>query len=263
MKKRALILTIFAVLMMLFFTFSVDAAVCAVSAASRSAGRSSVKVLMYHKISNDPRDADNPFCISSAMFDEDIQFLKANGYAFCFASEVDDVLNGKMPCGKYVAVTFDDGYESDYYFAKPILEKYSAKATFFIVAGQIGTEDRITEEHLSALSKSEFAEIGSHSCNLHSMTVVEIGRMFNNGDVKLITDDFVKSSDVIERITGKKATVLSYPNGIYNLETDCALRALGFDATFTSDEKRSMYAKEPHGRINRWKEYTLAKLLAK
>lgn len=261
MKKQAACLLTLALLLLL--SMPVSAAVCAVQSTSLSVGRSSVVTLMYHKISDASSGEENAFCVSSAQFEDDIRFLKENGYMFCLASEVDDVLRGKKPRGKYVAVTFDDGYESDFYFAKPILEKYGAKATFFVIGAQIGIEDHISEAHLSALSKSNFAEIGSHSYSLHSMTVSEIKQKFDSGDTKMIADDFQKSANVLEKIIGKKVTVLSYPNGIYSIEADRALKNVGFTASFTSEEKRSMSAGVPHGRKNRYNGVELKKLLAK
>ena len=248
---------------LLFSAAPVSAAVRAVSNAPQPAGKSSVTVLMYHKISDDPADANNAFCISSKTFEEDIRFLKENGYTFCFASEVDDVLSGKRPRRNYVAVTFDDGYESDFYFAKPVLERYGAKATFFVIGSKIGMEDHIAKEHLSALSRLDVVEIGSHSYGLHNMPVAELKQSFDSKNPKPIADDFLKSANILEKIIGKKVAVLSYPNGIYNTETDRALRNAGFTATFTSDEKRPVYPGVPHGRINRWKGAALKNLLAK
>ena len=66
----------------------------AAGVAAESYGKSSLTVLMYHKLSDDPAEAKNAFCVPPAVFEADIRFLKENGYSFCFASEVDAVLNG-------------------------------------------------------------------------------------------------------------------------------------------------------------------------
>lgn len=57
-----------------------------------------------------------------------IEYYLQNGYRFVSAS---DLLDGLEPGGKYVLITFDDGYYSNV-LARPLLEEYQVPATFFI-----------------------------------------------------------------------------------------------------------------------------------
>jgi peptidoglycan/xylan/chitin deacetylase (PgdA/CDA1 family) len=70
---------------------------------------------------------------------------------------------------KAVILTFDDGYKSQYTNAKPILDKYGYKATFYIVCeyvgggeGQVHPNVKMTWEDIIALH-NEGHDIGSHT----------------------------------------------------------------------------------------------------
>ncbi|MDQ4012381.1 MAG: polysaccharide deacetylase family protein [Thermoproteota archaeon] len=66
---------------------------------------------------------------------------------------------------KVVILTFDDGYKSQYSNAKPILDKYGFKATFYIVCNYVGSGDnRMTWEEIKLL-KQEGHDIASHTMN--------------------------------------------------------------------------------------------------
>ena len=72
---------------------------------------------------------------------------------------------------KYVILTFDDGYKSQYTTAKPILDKYGFKGTFYVVcnyAQKIDT-DRMNWTEIKELHQQGH-DIGSHTMNHADLT---------------------------------------------------------------------------------------------
>ena len=73
--------------------------------------------------------------------------------------------NGSTNQQKVVVLTFDDGYESQYSNAKPILDKYGFKATFAVVCNYVGSADnRMTWKEIKSLQQ-EGHDVASHSMN--------------------------------------------------------------------------------------------------
>ncbi|MGA9151656.1 MAG: polysaccharide deacetylase family protein [Candidatus Nitrosopolaris sp.] len=56
---------------------------------------------------------------------------------------------------KVVMITFDDGQKSQFIYAKPILDKYGFKASFFIICGMVGIER-------SSMNWQDIAELKSY-----------------------------------------------------------------------------------------------------
>ena len=54
---------------------------------------------------------------------------------------------------KVVILTFGDGLQSQYIYAKPILDKYGFKANFFVTCNKVGLRDKITWQELVQLYK--------------------------------------------------------------------------------------------------------------
>jgi peptidoglycan/xylan/chitin deacetylase (PgdA/CDA1 family) len=73
---------------------------------------------------------------------------------------------------KVVMINFDDGRKSQVIYAKPILDKYGFKASFFIICGRVGTErSSLNWQDIAALQKDGM-DIESHS-----MTHVNLNRL--------------------------------------------------------------------------------------
>ena len=209
-----------------------------------------VLILTYHKLS-ELQNEWSDFCISPKTFEDDIKFLKGRGYTFMTASELAKAdTKGK----KTAVITFDDGYESDIKYAAPVLEKYNAKATFFIIGGAIGTPDYMSKQQIAELSKKACAEIGSHSDKIHfkkyqTLTVMYRSGKYNNE----IINDFKKNDEILKEITGNIPSAVSYPNGLYSPAIDKQLKKDGKIITFSTHEASYGGVKKdaPTGRRNR------------
>ncbi|HEY6885293.1 MAG TPA: polysaccharide deacetylase family protein [Nitrososphaeraceae archaeon] len=74
------------------------------------------------------------------------------------------IFNG-LNNGKVVILTFGDGLESQYLYAKPILDKYGFKANFFVTCNKVGlTDSKITWQEIVQLY-NEGHVIGSKTMN--------------------------------------------------------------------------------------------------
>jgi len=147
---------------------------------------------------------------------------------------------------RQVALTFDDGYESFYLHAYPILSELGIPATVFIPAGFIGKTDLwdytgkiFPKKHLSIsqverLSLSDGITFGSHGLTHSSLTGMSD---------RLLKIELSKSKDIIENISGKKIHYLSYPFGRYNRMVEVAAMEAGYkkglSLTFRKKDGRS------------------------
>jgi peptidoglycan/xylan/chitin deacetylase (PgdA/CDA1 family) len=108
---------------------------------------------------------------------------------------------------RVVIINFDDSYKSQYVRAKPILDKYGFKATFFAVCDWIGASDtgentKMTWQDIAELQKEGF-DIESHTMThpyLHELSRSELN--FELGQSRQCLQDH-----------GLNATIFAYPYG--------------------------------------------------
>ncbi len=211
-------------------------------------------VLMYHRISDsEEKDA---FTISAKEFEKDIKFLKEQGYIFLKAGEIEKHVNATK---KSVVITFDDGYESDYKIVLPILEKYNAVATFFIIGSLIGKEGYLTASELNNLSRSDCVQIGNHSYSIHNLKFQDVKGLYFTAPNKIISD-FELNRKHLKTITDNDVAIVSYPYGLYGKYVDNELKKTGL-ITFSSDEHISKST--PYGRFNRAAELSAEQIIKK
>ena len=139
-----------------------------------------IPTLVYHKI--DPRFEYSITRITPSRFARHLDRLVELGYTTVRLSDVvETVRQGNPMPDRAVALAFDDGFESVYKYALPLLQERGMAATVFPVVDYIGREDgwdvniggrqfrHLTWEQLGRLWDTGF-EIGSHTLNHPDLT---------------------------------------------------------------------------------------------
>jgi peptidoglycan/xylan/chitin deacetylase (PgdA/CDA1 family) len=106
------------------------------TAAWRARGRPSrpgLRVLFYHRVSDDP----DPLAISPRRFREQMDLLAADGYRVVDVVEAGRLLASRAPLDAVVALSFDDGYRDVAEHALPVLEQHGFNATVFVATGVV------------------------------------------------------------------------------------------------------------------------------
>lgn len=91
--------------------------------------------LMYHRV--DRKDTDPwRICVSPDNFEKHIKILQSN-FNVISINDINDILASGNLEKNSICITFDDGYEDNFLYAKPVLERYNCPATFFIATGYV------------------------------------------------------------------------------------------------------------------------------
>lgn len=174
---------------------------------------SGVVVLMYHSI-GDNRES---FTVSPIEFERQMKYLREDGFTIVSLGELLHLLKENLPFPpRSVVVTFDDGYDDNYFNAFPILKKYTIPATIFISSALIGEKIFaragsplfvLNNEQIRELLESGLITIGSHS-HYH--------KKFTHLSEQEINDELSASKKILEALTGRKIFAMAYPSGRVN-----------------------------------------------
>jgi peptidoglycan/xylan/chitin deacetylase (PgdA/CDA1 family) len=98
------------------------------------------------------------------QFEAQLDWLARQHYQVIRLAELAEFLAGRRPLSqRSVVITFDDGYESVYRYALPVLRKHGFPATVFMVSDFIGARDALSWSQLEALARSGLVDIQAHS----------------------------------------------------------------------------------------------------
>ena len=102
---------------------------------------------------------------------------------------------------KVVIINFDDGLKTQFTHAKPILDKYGFKATFYVVCNYVSNKKGyMTWQEIETLNK-EGHDIGSHTMNhVHLSNLSKKEIKYEVGESKKCLNDH-----------GIEATTFAYP----------------------------------------------------
>ena len=184
-----------------------------------------IPILTFHDLSQ--HSVENKYVITEENFTDHLEYLASHNYN-CILPENYCVTffesAHKLP-DKSVMITFDDGHESNYTIALPILKKYNFKATFFITTDFIDQVGYMTSRQINLLRDSGM------SVQSHAKTHLFLNEL-NNEQIRIELDESKKK---LEDILGKPVQSISMPGGRYNNSVIELARQINYLALFCSN----------------------------
>ena len=227
-------------------------------------------ILMYHSILPDTRYAGK-YVLPPDDLERDLRYLSEHG---CETVTVEDLLNyvdyGLPLPEKPVMLTFDDGYYNNCVYLPPLLERYGMRAVVSAVgaftAEYSAKEERsiyyamATWDDLKNLAESGRIELQNHSYALHSQ-YPRHGARRCSGETdavyqSVLAADLSAMQEAMARHCGVIPQAFVYPFGGVDAASGPVLRALGFRASFSCEERVNLITRDAEslwmlGRFNR------------
>lgn len=189
-------------------------------------------VLLYHGIDSD--GPKNKYTIDEEVFEEQLRWLKANGYKTLLPREIFEHALKNNP-EKTVIISFDDGLMNNFNIVLPLLQEYGFKGIFFIVTDAINKKGFVSMEQLISIHNSGM-EIGSHTVSHTFLDTI------NSNE---ISHELQDSKRIIENIIGHQVTSIAPPGGWYNSDAVVISKRLGYKFLFSCEIGLNNLTKKP------------------
>ena len=196
----------------------------------------SVPILTYHNF--DP-SVPGSMTISTSKFEEQLKWIKDNGYTVIPLKDLVSYLEGKTSSlpAKPVVITVDDGKKSVYTYMLPIVRKNNIPITLFIYPSAISNASyALTWEQLQELQKTGLFDVQGHTY-WHPNFNKDKKRLSDADYVKFVNTQLVKSKQVLEEKLNIKVTLLAWPFGIYNDYLEQQATLAGYEMAFSIDNR--------------------------
>lgn len=203
-----------------------------------------IPVLCYHRFSNGELDS---MSIKTKMFEEQVAWLKTNGYSVIPLDTAMGYINGKVKSipAKPVVITVDDGHKSVYTDMVSVVKKYKIPVTLFVYPSAISNAKyAMTWEQIRELESTKLFHVESHTY-WHPNFKKEKKKLSEQEYAKFVDKQLAGAKKKLEEKTGHEVKYLAWVFGIYDdgLLTDA--KKAGYAAAFTIDRKHAASSDNP------------------
>jgi len=188
-----------------------------------------VPILLYHHIEVSP--INSPYYVAPDKFEEQLRLLRDWGYTTISTQLLVKAINEGAPLPpKPIILSFDDGDNSVYENAFPLMQKYGFTGAFYLVANYLNTDGFVTTAQVQEMAAAGW-EIGSHSVSHLDLTKLDSATQ---------RKEIVESRKRLEAELGVPVLTIAYPFGFASSGViDYAIFAgytAGMGLGFTNDQ---------------------------
>ena len=178
-----------------------------------------VPILLYHHIGFSLQ-GDTVYYVAPSVFDQQMNLLYQWGYkTISVELLVRAIKEGAELPPKPILLTFDDGSETTYTTALPIMQRYNFIGTSYIVYNYIGIRNYMNADQIRALYAAGW-EIGSHGLSHMDLTMHPNRQM----------DEIVESRRRLQTLLGVPVLSFAYPFGAYDKDSLHYVHSAGYIA---------------------------------
>lgn len=238
-----------------------------------AAAEEELTILGYHEVADPSQVVQPSYAVTPTDFVRQMDWLRNHGYRFVSVGDVLESRAGRRPLPpRAVLVTFDDGYQSVWEHAWPILKAFRIPAVINVVGRWLeerGTVDfdgkplarerLLSWAQLREMVASGLVEVGSHSYDLHrgivgnpqgnlqpaatSLRWIAEARRYEDDAAyrSRIRADLARSRDLVRRRTGRAPRVIAWPYGRYNRITRELAEQAGMIVGLTLDDGANVH----------------------
>lgn len=208
-------------------------------------------VPMYHHVLPEGSKLLGAYAITPQELESDLQWIRDNGYNTVLPSEVEQFVNGEgeLPQNP-IMLSFDDGYESFYAYAYPLLEQYGMKAVVSVIGYYSDLFSESEEKHINyshltwnemrEMTESGLIEVGNHTYYMHQIDGRKgSARVRGEKDEEyreVLTQDLTKLQTRVEEELGVVPILFAYPFGAVGKGEPEMVAGMGFKMTLSCEE---------------------------
>ena len=191
-------------------------------------GQRGATYLMYHEIAVAGRSLSRDFsghvayAVPEIELRSQLHYLREHSWRGISVTEA--LSTNASNTHLNVAITFDDGSDTDLLAAAPLLKEMDFKATFYVIVGWLGRNGYLSQTQLRELHAQGF-EIGCHSMNHRYLTGL------SEGELRV---EMAEAKARLEQILGVRVDHLSCPGGFWDIRVAREARLSGYCSVATS-----------------------------
>lgn len=190
------------------------------------------EIWMLHRVVE--QHSENPqqreLEVTSKWLECTISKCRQNGYSFI---SIDNLAT--LNTGKWVCITFDDGYSDNFTHAYPLLKRLGVPFTIYVTTGFIDNHLPMwwypseclgmSTEELKAIDTDPLCTIGAHTVSHPKLDILTREQQYQ---------EIADSKQTLEALLGHEIKHFSFPHGAHNEETITICRELGFHTVVQS-----------------------------
>jgi peptidoglycan/xylan/chitin deacetylase (PgdA/CDA1 family) len=210
-------------------------------AARRLAPQDGVRILFYHRVSDD----DDELAVRPGRFRAHMAALAEAGFRAVDVATAAGLLRRGEPAKWTVGLSFDDGYRDVVENAAPVLAEHEFRASVFVSTGVVDGRVRFSwyDRQPPVLS---WDEIGGHDGKQlvfepHTITHPNLLAV----DDATAANEIAGSKRALEERLGRRVSVFCYPAGLFGEREKRLVREAGYEAATSCEPGVNTAATDP------------------